>query len=80
MSGSPFHVIVVGGGIGGLCLAQGLRKAGVSVAVYERDRSRTDRLARQDVRPGGAGALGYGGAEALVGKTGGDVVYARRVP
>jgi 2-polyprenyl-6-methoxyphenol hydroxylase-like FAD-dependent oxidoreductase len=31
-----FHVIVVGGGIGGLCLAQGLRKAGVSVAVYEK--------------------------------------------
>src|SRR6266511_3391185 len=30
------HVIVVGGGIGGLCLAQGLRKAGVSVAVYEK--------------------------------------------
>jgi 2-polyprenyl-6-methoxyphenol hydroxylase-like FAD-dependent oxidoreductase len=30
------HVIVVGGGIGGLCLAQGLRRAGVSVAVYER--------------------------------------------
>ncbi|MFM9594801.1 FAD-dependent oxidoreductase [Streptomyces scabiei] len=30
-----FHVIVAGGGIGGLCLAQGLRKAGVSCAVYE---------------------------------------------
>jgi 2-polyprenyl-6-methoxyphenol hydroxylase-like FAD-dependent oxidoreductase len=30
------HVIVVGGGIGGLCLAQGLRGAGVSVAVYEK--------------------------------------------
>jgi 2-polyprenyl-6-methoxyphenol hydroxylase-like FAD-dependent oxidoreductase len=29
MSGSPFHVIVVGGGIGGLCLAQRLRKAGI---------------------------------------------------
>jgi salicylate hydroxylase len=33
------HVLIVGGGIGGLCLAQGLHKAGVSVAVYERDRS-----------------------------------------
>jgi salicylate hydroxylase len=30
------HVIIVGGGIGGLCLAQGLREAGVSVAVYEK--------------------------------------------
>jgi 2-polyprenyl-6-methoxyphenol hydroxylase-like FAD-dependent oxidoreductase len=32
-------VMVIGGGIGGLCLAQGLKKAGVSVAVYERDES-----------------------------------------
>ncbi|MEU7219477.1 FAD-dependent oxidoreductase [Nocardia iowensis] len=31
------HVIVVGAGLGGLCLAQGLRRAGISVAVYERD-------------------------------------------
>ncbi|MFD1049228.1 NAD(P)-binding protein, partial [Kibdelosporangium lantanae] len=33
------HVVVIGGGIGGLCLAQGLRLAGVGVAVYERDAS-----------------------------------------
>jgi 2-polyprenyl-6-methoxyphenol hydroxylase-like FAD-dependent oxidoreductase len=36
---APFHVLIVGGGIGGLCLAQGLKKAGVSVEVYERDAS-----------------------------------------
>lgn len=56
---SPFHVMIMGGGIGGLCLAQGLRKAGVSVAVYERDRTRTDRLQgyRMDVSPTGSQAL-----------------------
>ncbi len=31
------HVVVIGGGLGGLCLAQGLRQAGVGVSVYERD-------------------------------------------
>ena len=33
----PLRVLVIGAGLGGLCLAQGLRKAGVDVAVYERD-------------------------------------------
>ncbi|WP_214319954.1 FAD-dependent oxidoreductase [Nonomuraea sediminis] len=37
------HVIVIGGGIGGLCLANGLKRAGVSVAVYERDVTPTNR-------------------------------------
>ena len=32
MADSSFHVVVIGGGIGGLCLAQGLRKAGVPVS------------------------------------------------
>ncbi|WP_028926110.1 FAD-dependent oxidoreductase [Pseudonocardia acaciae] len=31
------HVIVIGAGLGGLCLAHGLRRAGIDVAVYERD-------------------------------------------
>ncbi len=35
----PFHVLIVGAGIGGLCLAQGLRKSGIRVSVYERDSS-----------------------------------------
>ncbi|MFC4908687.1 FAD-dependent oxidoreductase [Actinomadura gamaensis] len=37
------HVIVIGAGLGGLCLAQGLRRNGVSVAVYESDDSLTAR-------------------------------------
>ncbi|MDT7789337.1 MAG: hypothetical protein QOF58_7756, partial [Pseudonocardiales bacterium] len=53
------RIAVVGGGIGGLCLAHGLRKAGVDVAVYERDLSRTDRLHgyRVHINPHGAAAL-----------------------
>jgi 2-polyprenyl-6-methoxyphenol hydroxylase-like FAD-dependent oxidoreductase len=39
MSFTQLHVVIIGGGIGGLCLAQGLKAAGVSVAVYERNSS-----------------------------------------
>ena len=39
MSFTPLHVVIIGGGIGGLCLAQGLKAADVSVAVYERNSS-----------------------------------------
>ncbi|MGO4613880.1 FAD-dependent oxidoreductase [Nocardia sp. 2YAB30] len=56
---TPLHVLVAGGGIGGLALANGLRKAGVSVAVYERDRHRTDRIQgfRIHINPAGSRAL-----------------------
>jgi 2-polyprenyl-6-methoxyphenol hydroxylase-like FAD-dependent oxidoreductase len=55
----PLHVVIIGGGIGGLALAQGLRKSGVSVAVYERDDSGTDRVQgyRVHINPTGSAAL-----------------------
>jgi 2-polyprenyl-6-methoxyphenol hydroxylase-like FAD-dependent oxidoreductase len=34
---TALRVAVVGGGIGGLCLAQGLRRSGVDVMAYEQD-------------------------------------------
>ncbi|MBB5082299.1 FAD-dependent oxidoreductase [Nonomuraea endophytica] len=54
-----FHVAVIGAGVGGLCLAQGLHKAGVDVTVYERDRTPTNRLQgyRLHINPLGAQAL-----------------------
>ncbi|MBV8337232.1 MAG: FAD-dependent monooxygenase [Alphaproteobacteria bacterium] len=53
------HVLIIGGGIGGLTLAQGLMQAGVSAAVYERDRTLTDRLQgyRVHISPTGSRAL-----------------------
>jgi 2-polyprenyl-6-methoxyphenol hydroxylase-like FAD-dependent oxidoreductase len=59
MADQPFHVIIIGGGIGGLCLAQKLNQAGVNVAIYERDQSRTSRLQgyRIHINPNGSRAL-----------------------
>jgi salicylate hydroxylase len=59
MTHTSFRVGIIGGGIGGLALAQGLKKAGVSVALYERDATPTDRLQGYRVRisPKGSAAL-----------------------
>src|SRR5262245_9756836 len=56
---SQFRVGIIGGGTGGLCLAQALHKAGVLVAVYERSGVRTDRLQgyRVHINPKGSRAL-----------------------
>ncbi|HWS08165.1 MAG TPA: FAD-dependent monooxygenase, partial [Xanthobacteraceae bacterium] len=56
---APLHVVIIGGGIGGLALAQGLKKSGISVAVYERDRTRADRVQgyRVHINPTGGEAL-----------------------
>ncbi len=43
MPDRSLYVLVVGAGVGGLCLAQGLKGAGVSVAVFERDRATDSR-------------------------------------
>lgn len=58
MSSSP-HVIVIGAGTGGMCLAHGLKRAGISVAVYEADRTRKDGLLgyRVGIDPDGSRAL-----------------------
>ncbi len=39
------HILIIGGGIGGLCLAQGLVKAGIDVSVYERNSETGEALA-----------------------------------
>jgi 2-polyprenyl-6-methoxyphenol hydroxylase-like FAD-dependent oxidoreductase len=53
------HVLIIGGGVGGLALAQGLRKAGISAALYERDESAAVRHQgyRLSLKEAGATAL-----------------------
>lgn len=52
-------VLIAGGGLGGLCLAQGLKKAGIASTVFERDVSPTSRLTgyRLSLTPDGFKAL-----------------------
>ncbi|MCZ4125328.1 FAD-dependent oxidoreductase [Streptomyces sp. H39-S7] len=59
MTKQPFHVMIIGGGTGGMALAHGLKRAGISVAVYERDRTRTSGLHgyRVGIDPDGSRAL-----------------------
>lgn len=40
---SKLKVLIIGAGTGGLCLAHGLRAAGIDVRVFERDRTPADR-------------------------------------
>ncbi|WP_433377632.1 FAD-dependent oxidoreductase [Actinoplanes sp. CA-142083] len=56
---TTFTALIVGGGIGGLALAHGLRRAGIPADVYERTHERTDWLQgyRIHISPAGARAL-----------------------
>jgi 2-polyprenyl-6-methoxyphenol hydroxylase-like FAD-dependent oxidoreductase len=49
-------VLVIGGGLGGLCLAQGLRRAGVGVTVFERDADANARRQGRRININGTGA------------------------
>ena len=59
MNERNFHVAIIGAGVGGLCLAQGLKKAGIGVSVYERDKTASSRLQgfRIHIDPDGSRAL-----------------------
>ncbi|WP_406630628.1 FAD-dependent oxidoreductase [Amycolatopsis sp. WGS_07] len=58
MPGKP-RVLIIGAGVGGLALAQGLRRAGIAVTVCERDSSAAGRLQgyRLRIDPNGLDAL-----------------------
>jgi 2-polyprenyl-6-methoxyphenol hydroxylase-like FAD-dependent oxidoreductase len=59
MEKKSLHVMIVGAGTGGLCLAHGLKRAGIKVTVYERDRTRKDGLQgyRVGISPAGSQAM-----------------------
>jgi 2-polyprenyl-6-methoxyphenol hydroxylase-like FAD-dependent oxidoreductase len=50
------RVVVIGAGLGGLCLAEGLHRAGLEVSVHERDASPAARRQGYRIHIGGVGA------------------------
>jgi 2-polyprenyl-6-methoxyphenol hydroxylase-like FAD-dependent oxidoreductase len=59
MTQASMKVAVIGAGTGGLALAHGLKRVGIDVAVYERDRTPRDARGgyRVGISPGGSFAL-----------------------
>jgi len=59
MEKNSLRVMIIGAGTGGLCLAHGLKRAGISVRVFERDRTRRDGLYgyRVGISPAGSCAM-----------------------
>ncbi|WP_434449102.1 FAD-dependent oxidoreductase [Lentzea sp. E54] len=59
MSKRGIRALIIGAGTGGLCLAHGLKKAGVDVALFERDRTPRSMLIgyRVGISPDGSKAL-----------------------
>lgn len=57
----PLHITIVGAGLGGLCLAQGLKQHGIAFDVYERDAALASRTQGYRIR------IDHAGQEALKG-------------
>ncbi|WP_199032616.1 NAD(P)/FAD-dependent oxidoreductase, partial [Ralstonia sp. ASV6] len=51
----PLHVTIIGAGLGGLCLAQGLRRRGIAFDVFERDAAMGSRPQGYRIRIDAAG-------------------------
>src|SRR5262249_48581167 len=59
MAGKDLRIRIIGAGTGGLCLAQGLKRDGVDVELFERDVTSMDRQQgdRLSINGAGRGAL-----------------------